>query len=96
MRDEINAQKGSLATDGGTGGKDVATHVVTADYTPSFDRALAASNGQEMVRLPQTTETAEVRFNRDRLVSIAALVLKRYIWMVFGFAVSCSGLKCGE
>jgi hypothetical protein len=38
-----------------------ATHVVVADYKPSFERALAASKGEEMVRLPQSTENAEVR-----------------------------------
>ena len=37
------------------------THVVIADYTPTFERALAASKDDRVTRVPQSNETSEVR-----------------------------------
>lgn len=70
VRDEIKAQEESL---GGGVASTIPTHIVIADYMPSFDRTLAASNGEQMTRLPQTTETAEVRMSHHRLVIIVSM-----------------------
>jgi hypothetical protein len=61
VRDEMRAQNGSLLDATGGGNTSEPTHVVIADYTPSFERALAASKGDQVMKLPQSTETSEVR-----------------------------------
>ena len=60
VRDEMNRSSSALHPRGG-GGAVAPTHVVIADYTPTFERALIASKDDRVTRVPQSNETSEVR-----------------------------------
>lgn len=61
VRDHMRAQNGSLSGGKGESNTSAPTHIVIADYTPSFERALQASKDDQVTRVPQSTETSDVR-----------------------------------
>lgn len=89
VRDEMHAQNGKLSDAKAGGNTSDPTHVVIADYTPSFERAVAASKNDLVTRIPQSTETSEVRAKQTvamlKCVDVSNDICGR---------CRCSGLKC--